>query len=376
MTDTAIIITILAALGAALFAVAPSVSAALVRACARRLPIRIALRMEEEWLGELNAIASRPGKLAFAIALTLTRRQAFAAPGEDSMTESHDRPAGRLAAFNGRKTLLILTTAIFAIAAYGFSFLLPVLYASEALILFRPREVPSSLVVDLITDSQKDRMKAIEQTVLSRTALVSILGELPQLKVGRESLNMDRMIAELRKSITILFAPSTEGTTPTYFRIRYVGPDPTLAQKVTSRLTHLFLQRDGETRGATIAGTTDFLRRQLDALAKRLTEQGNELARERDANGPEAVRILALDYDVLVSTYKTLSEKYADAKLAVALESEQKGGQFMVVDAANLPKQPVSPNRLAITGSGALAGLVLGGVAVFGLDRRRKRALA
>jgi uncharacterized protein involved in exopolysaccharide biosynthesis len=331
--------------------------------------------MEEEWLGELNAISSRPGKLAFAIALTLTRRQAFAAPGEDSMTEIHERTAGPFAAFNGRKTLLFLTTAIFAIAAYGVSFLLPVLYASESLILVRPREVPTSLVVDLIGGSVEERLKAIEQTMMSRRNLVEILREFPQL--GSKTLSMDRRIEGLRKDISISFNPTTGGTPSiSYFRLRYVGPDPTLAQKVASKLTILFLERDGETRGAMIAGTNDFLRRQLDALAERLTEKGNELARLRAANGPEDVRILALDYEVLESTYKTLSAKYGDAKLAVALESEQKGGKFMVLDPANLPKQPVSPNRLAITGMGALAGLALGGVAVFGLDRRRKRALA
>lgn len=375
MSDTTIIITILAVLGAALFGVASHASAALVRARARRLPIRIALRMEEEWLGELNAIESRPGKLAFAIALTLTRRQAFAAPGEDSMTEIHERTAGRFAAFNGRKTLLVLTTTVFAIAAYGASFLLPVLYASESLILLRPREVPSSLVVDLIGGSVDERLKSIEQTVMSRTNLVEILREYPQL--GRQTLSMDRRIEALRKYISLSFNRST-GDTPSinYFRVRYVAPDPTLAQKVTSKLTLLFIKLDGERRESMIGGTRDFLERQLGVLAERLTDKGEELARERAAHGPEAGRILALDYDVLVSTYKTLSEKYADAKLAVALENEQKGGHFMVVDPANLPKQPVSPNRPAIAGIGALAGLALGGVAVFGLDRRRRRALA
>ena len=56
------------------------------------------------------------------------------------MTEIHERTAGPFAAFNGRKTLLFLTTAIFAIAAWGASFLLPVLYAgSYLLVLKNPR---------------------------------------------------------------------------------------------------------------------------------------------------------------------------------------------------------------------------------------------
>jgi uncharacterized protein involved in exopolysaccharide biosynthesis len=325
--------------------------------------------MEEEWLGELNTIASRPGKLAFAIALKLTRRRAFAAPGEDSMTEIHDRPAGVFAGLNGRKTLLILPTVIFAIAAYGVSFLLPVRYASETLILIRPREVPSSLVVDLIAGSAEERFKAIEQTVMSRTNLVAILREFPQLNSGRDT--MDRRIENLRNDITVRITPSAAA-----FRIRYAGSDPELAQKIAGRLTLLFLQQDGATREAHVAGTREFLQRRLDSIGERLTQKGDELARVRAADGPEAARLLALDYKLLESTYSSVFTKHEEVETAIALENEQKGGHFVIVDAANLPRTPVLPNRLAITGLGALAGLALGGMALVGLGRRQQRALA
>ena len=63
---------------AGLLAFAPQVSEWLVRARARRLPRALAERMEEEWLAEVEALASRASQLAFAIALTLTRRHSFA----------------------------------------------------------------------------------------------------------------------------------------------------------------------------------------------------------------------------------------------------------------------------------------------------------
>jgi uncharacterized protein involved in exopolysaccharide biosynthesis len=373
MRDITIVITILAALGGVLFAVAARLSAALVRSRAHRLPTRIALRMEEEWLGELNAIASRPGKLAFAIALTLTRRRAFVVPGEDSMTEFHDRPAGRLAVFNGRKTLLVLTTLLFAIAAYGTSFLLPVRYASETLIYVVPQAVSKEYVRGLIEESPEERSRSILQSVMSRTSFFLILRSFPELKIGRETWSMGRMIEELRKDITVEFSPSTEGANLTYFRMRYLGTDPALAQRVMSQLTTFFIEQDNKTRETRLLGTSDFLRGQLEVIAKRLIEKQKQLARGRAEHGPEA--ILAMDYELLKSTYASVFAKYEEAQMSIAMEKQQRGGGFAVVDPANMGT-PVVPNRLAIAGIGAFAGFVLGGMAVVGLGRRHRRALA
>jgi uncharacterized protein involved in exopolysaccharide biosynthesis len=157
--------------------------------------------------------------------------------------------------------------------------------------------------------------------------------------------------------------------------LRYVGPDPELAQKVTSKLTTSFVDQDYRMREKRVSGTKVFLQNQLKSLALRLTQKGDELTRARAAQGPEAGRLLALDYDLLVSTYKTVFAKYEEVGILEALENEKKGEGFVVVDSANLGT-PVVPDRLAITGIGALAGLVLGAMTVIGMDGRRHRALA
>ena len=82
---------LLGGLVAGLLAFAPQVSESLVRSRARRLPQALSPRMEEEWLAELDAMASRPSQLAFAIALTLTRRHSFAMD-DDSLFATSSRP--------------------------------------------------------------------------------------------------------------------------------------------------------------------------------------------------------------------------------------------------------------------------------------------
>src|SRR5262249_37482953 len=146
MTGSEIIIILLAVIGAVLLKAAPWLSELLVRARSRRLPANLILRMQEEWLAELTAIPNRPSKLTFAISLILTRPNAFGAPSEDLMSEIHDHPRSFFAVLAGWKFLLITSTAIFTLAAYGMSFLLPVRYASEALIIAKPADVAADVV--------------------------------------------------------------------------------------------------------------------------------------------------------------------------------------------------------------------------------------
>jgi capsular polysaccharide biosynthesis protein len=49
-----------------------------------------------------------------------------------------------------------------------------------------------------------------------------------------------------------------------------------------------------------------------------------------------------------------------ESTMATALEQRQQGEQFHVMDAANLPEEPIFPNRKIFAGCGLFGGLVLG----------------
>lgn len=74
---------------------------------------------------------------------------------------------------------------------------------------------------------------------------------------------------------------------------------------------------------------------------------------------------LMRDYRISLQNYQSLLEKKMNARLSENLEKNQKGARFRVIDPANLPQEPNSPNKLAVTlygmgGGGALGvGLVL-----------------
>lgn len=69
---------------------------------------------------------------------------------------------------------------------------------------------------------------------------------------------------------------------------------------------------------------------------------------------------LTRDYEQSRKSYETLLGKRDQSEMATNLEKLQKGEQFRVLDAPNLPQKPASPNRLKLSLIGLVAGVVLG----------------
>ena len=83
----------------------------------------------------------------------------------------------------------------------------------------------------------------------------------------------------------------------------------------------------------------------------------------------QELMILVRDYENMQKNYHALLEKRLNANVAVNLERRQKGEQFRVLDPANLPEKPDSPNRLLIMVAGLVGGGGLGIGLAFGLEQ-------
>jgi hypothetical protein len=370
MMDFVAVVAILFGLAAFLFVLAPRVSAGLVRVKAGDLPSGLGGRMEEEWLAELSAVRSRPGKLAFAIALMLARRRSFILGGE-SMTEIHDRPGNLVAILGGWKALLLVPALVFGAVAYAASYLLPVRYASEGLLLIRPADISKDFVRGLPDIPPDQRVGTLRQVLLSRASLLGMVSSIESLREDSKKTTTDKMIQDLRNSIEIRVSQSVGPAAAV--SVRYVGYDPSTTNKVARWLVNRLLTEDGKNREDYIVSNLDFMEQQLAELGARLRHA--DLVASASALNQSEKRAQAREYALLESAYKSVFEKREDVKTLQALESKQKGAFFAVLDIPN-EGRAVGPNRWGIAALGAGAGLALGGAAIFGLNRRQRRQLA
>ena len=76
--------------------------------------------------------------------------------------------------------------------------------------------------------------------------------------------------------------------------------------------------------------------------------------------------------NTLRNQYQQISENLLKAQNSSRMANEQRAERLSLVEPANLPDTPFSPNRLKLIGGGAAAGLALGLLLALGLEILRK----
>ena len=358
------IVFVLAALVVGLLALAPRVSASLVRWTARRLPPALSARMREEWLAELAALPGRASQLAFAIALALTRRHSFAAEDESLPVASARSPL-TVASPGGWPSIVVITTIVAAAIAYAASFLIQPVYRSHAHVLVQPQGIPARFVEPSARITIDERVRAVRSIMLSRQNLEETILELDLYKsnrgLQRGERDNDAAISRMRRDISVKAHANGQS-----FEVAYASTDPQMALLVTERLTSLFLKANARDR--------DGIRSALQSLDTRIEHARSRLLERTENSGQ------FLERDSLKATYRDLLMKKEQAMLSAAMEVRQLGEQVLVVDAARLPEAPVSPDRTRLTLLGAIIGFCLGiAMMIAGRDgssRRPKKMLA
>lgn len=185
---------------------------------------------------------------------------------------------------------------------------------------------------------------AAEQLAAARAQLAAL-----QLRLKPQHpdvVNLQNRIHELEQKAEAEALNQPLGPTP---QPRAVSPAEAAQRK---RLTDLQAERDVLERRIA-AGATEQKRLQ-DAVTSYRARI--EAAPTREAELTELMR----DYQTLQDTYKSLLVKSQEAAVAQNLERRQIGQQFRIIDAAVLPQQPISPNRVRINMMGTLGGLAFG----------------
>lgn len=174
-----------------------------------------------------------------------------------------------------RRHMHFLVPAFFGwLIVWGASWFLDVRYKSGTLILVEQPTMPKNYVTPNVSDDLQDRMASIEQQILSRTRLLTIINKLHLYDdEGGRKLNPDEKVAAMRNDIKLELVHDTHGEQITAFRIYYWAEDPHIAQQVASDLTDLFINENLKVRQQESEDTTRFLDDQLKAAAAKLAEQ-------------------------------------------------------------------------------------------------------
>jgi polysaccharide chain length determinant protein (PEP-CTERM system associated) len=151
--------------------------------------------------------------------------------------------------------------------------LLPNRYTSQATLVVTQPMVSARYVEPGTTTPVSDAVNAMTREVLSRTRLLGITDEVGLYEKERERLAPEVLVERMLEDIKIVPLDAGSNGNFTAFQISFVGDDPLIAQRVTSRLTSFFIEENLKRQGSQAESTANFLNEELDDARKKLEER-------------------------------------------------------------------------------------------------------
>jgi uncharacterized protein involved in exopolysaccharide biosynthesis len=232
-------------------------------------------------------------------------------------------------------------------------------YRSEALLRVVPQRTPESLVPSTTSTEIGNRLQMMWMVIASRTRLEHLIQEFDLYKEERRKGGDRREIVEhMLKNVEMNVAANERGDAVA-FRIGFIGTEPGTVMRVAERLTAAAIQENLRVREQLAEGTHDFLTARLEDTRPRLVEKNKQLRAARDKRQPEA-ETLAIELEVLQTTFRDLSAKTEESRIAAERQGGQSGGELTLLEPARLPERPIAPDWRKYIGGGAGAGVAVG----------------
>ncbi len=159
---------------------------------------------------------------------------------------------------------------------WGASWVLPPRYLSSTTILVEQPTMPKDYVTPNVNDDLQERLQSITTQILSRTRLLHIIEQVNLYGGARSQPSPDQQVDAMRKDIDIELVRDPHNQISS-FSVSYSSRDPHIAQKVTSELTNLFINKNLEVRQQQSEDTTKFLESQLETARQTLSDQEEKI---------------------------------------------------------------------------------------------------
>lgn len=197
------------------------------------------------------------------------------------MIERELTPSDYMVMFRRRWILIVVLTIVGGLLAYGISFVVPVKYQSQTLVLVEQPTVPTSYVAPVDNTDISERLASMQQQILSRARLEPIIRQTRLFGSDLDKVPMDDLVARLQADIEVSpvqpMAETRAVSLPGFF-VTVTLETPQAAQQVCTAVTSLFIEENLQLRQQHSEDTTEFLTQQLNDAKVNLDAQDAKLA--------------------------------------------------------------------------------------------------
>lgn len=151
-------------------------------------------------------------------------------------------------------------------------YFLPDVYLSESTILIERQQIPDEFVRSTVTSALEVRLQTISQEIQSRTRLEETINRFGLYQDLKKQAPLEAVIEQMRRDVKIEPKGRADRATIT-FTVSYRGRDAQKVALVTNALAASCIEENLKMRERQATGTADFMRVQLEDLARKLEEQ-------------------------------------------------------------------------------------------------------
>ena len=180
-----------------------------------------------------------------------------------------------------RKWVILLSVLLIHIGSVVYCVVAPDLYQSTMKLLVIPPAVSEGMVRSTANIEYKDRLKMLQQDILSSPRLLAVISEMGLFKEESRKMSSNAMVSKVRKRIDM----QDEGKNS--FILFFQHENPEVAMRVTSRLGSFFVEENIRSREATAQETSKFLADEVQETRNRLEVQEEKLKRYKLQFGGE-----------------------------------------------------------------------------------------
>ena len=190
-------------------------------------------------------------------------------------------PGDFLDIFRRRKWVILFSVLLIHIGSVVYCVMSPDLYQSTMKFLVIPPAVSEGKVQTTVDIGTMDRLKMLEEDILSGSRLTGVINELGIFKEESMKFSSDALVKRIRKRVEI----DTKGKNK--FTLKFQHENPEVAMRVTSRLGSFFVEENIRSRESTAQETSKFLVDEVQVTRKRLEAQEEKLKKYKLQFGGE-----------------------------------------------------------------------------------------
>jgi protein tyrosine kinase modulator len=170
-----------------------------------------------------------------------------------------------------RRWIVIVLTIFATLGAVALSMQIRNIYKSETTILLIPQRVAETYVKTTMTVRIEDRLRSLQEEILSRTRLEKVINDFNLYPELRAQKPMEEVVAVMTANIGV------DTVRDDAFKVSFTSESPRTAMIVADRLAAMFIDENVRARGEFAKTTDQFLESQLEDARRRLEEHENKL---------------------------------------------------------------------------------------------------